>query len=75
MRTAEKQVEYGLEAIQNGEDVKGEKGPSIVGILPSFDQVRDKILRYVFVEAAVHILLNFADCLNRCSAFFCNCSF
>ena len=43
MQTAEKQVEYGLKAIQNGEDVKGVKGPSVVGILSSFDQVRGKI--------------------------------
>ena len=39
VRTAQKQVEYGLRAIQKGEDVKG---PSVVGILPSFDQVRGK---------------------------------
>ena len=49
IRTAEKQVEYGLEAIQNGEDVKGVKGASAVGILPSFDQVSGKILRYVYM--------------------------
>ena len=40
VRTAEKQVEYGLRAVLKGEDVKGVKGPSVVGILPSFDQVR-----------------------------------
>ena len=49
MRTAEKQVEYGLKAIQNKEDVKGVKGPSVVGILPSFNQVRGKVLRYVYM--------------------------
>ena len=42
VRTAQKQVEYGLRAIQKGEDVKGVKGLSVVGILPSFDQVRGK---------------------------------
>ncbi len=49
VRTAEKQVEYGLRAIQKGEDVKGVKGPSVVGILPSFDQVRGKVFWYIKV--------------------------
>ena len=43
MRSAAKQVEYGLKAIHEGDDVKGVKGPSIVGILPSFNQVQGKL--------------------------------
>ncbi len=39
----------GLRAIQKGEDVKGVKGPSVVGILPSFDQVRGKVFWYIKV--------------------------
>ncbi len=43
MRTAEKQVKYGLQAIDVEDAVKGVKGPSVVGILPSFNQVQGKI--------------------------------
>ena len=40
MCTAENQIRYGLEAVGSCGDVKGVKGPSVIGVLPSFDQVR-----------------------------------
>lgn len=40
MRTADKQLEYSVKALEKGSDVKGVKGPTIIGILPTFDLVR-----------------------------------
>ena len=40
LRTAENQIEYGIDATTSADVVKGVKGPSVIRVLPSFDQVR-----------------------------------
>ena len=40
LHTAESQIEYGIDATTSADVVKGVKGPSVIGVLPSFDQVR-----------------------------------
>ena len=37
VRTADKQLEYSVRALEKGSDAKGVKGPTIIGILLTFD--------------------------------------
>jgi hypothetical protein len=47
MRTAAKQAQYALKSIRKNEVVKGVKGPSVIGILPTFDPVRGVAVDYM----------------------------
>ena len=46
-RTKRKQMRYTLKSIRENEAVKGVKGPSIIGILPTFDPVRGVAVDYM----------------------------
>lgn len=46
-RTKRKQMQYTLQSIRNSEVVKGVKGPSVTGILPTFDPVRGIAVDYM----------------------------
>ena len=46
-RIKRKQMQYALKSITKNEPVKGVKGPSVIGILPTFDPVRGVAVDYM----------------------------